>query len=365
MAIVYVDPQNGDDSAGDGSSSSPYASISGAITNGTWSTTEGNFLRLANTAPDVLSATINFSSIVSIEAPLVVEGWDNGGSITGNGPFGSTISPCGEIDGNDAVAYISAINTAYVLFKNIKMHSTTSRGFHFLSSFSTCVNCEMYDFGGGYYSIYYGQLYNCKITAANNAAGGLYSVYHISNCEINGNGSSIGFRTESGSNKFDNNLIYNFGQYGAYLTTDGNALTRNTIDGQGCTDASCAGIYAAGSNVERSHVQSNLLTNFDTVSGAGIRFDSGSPPFIVDNNAFYNNTSDTDISNGQAINSITETSDPYTDAVSNDYSLVDGALSKDASIMVNGTRLNVGAYQDDSSTGGSSGPTERFNLNIL
>ena len=129
MADCYVDDTNGLDDAGTaGTSGDPYASIQYALDNfGSWSTTAGNTLHLANTSAFVLTTALDFdTSVAKAEAPLGVVPWDNGGSLTGTGPLGETISPCAEIDGNDAVASFCDANTAYVCCKDLKIHSTTA-----------------------------------------------------------------------------------------------------------------------------------------------------------------------------------------------------------------------------------------------
>lgn len=74
MAEYYVDPLNGDDGTGDGSSGSPWASIDQAFTDISSAGTNGDRINIINSAELVLSAALNIPDIWTQRAPLTIEG---------------------------------------------------------------------------------------------------------------------------------------------------------------------------------------------------------------------------------------------------------------------------------------------------
>jgi hypothetical protein len=342
MAIVYVDPLNGTDNGdagrGETDGTSAYASISYAIANyGSFSTTESNTIYLADTSPDVLSASLNTNSISGESYYLIIEGYhydgSNGGTAGSNLvslPFGSSVSG-GVIDGNDAVAYVSQINTYYCIFRNLEMRSFTSIPIYFLGTSGAAINCYIHDhLGLG--TIYYGRVYSSKLEG-----GTTYVVYdpaEILNCEIYGNGSTTeGIRIVTDGKTVGNCLIYNISNHCIVNGRDLNLFYGNTLDGTGSTLADSSGIRSS-SSAQRITIIDNILSNFDTASGAGLRFDSGAKIADCRNNAFYNNTTDSVLNGaGRVQDSLIETSDPYVDSASYNFKLKDGAFSKNAAIF--------------------------------
>jgi hypothetical protein len=358
MAIYYVDPSTGDDTTGDGSSGSPWKTIQHALDTGTWSTTSGNTLRLANTAAAVLTSPIDFdTSVALLEAPLCIEGWDNGGSITATGPWGSTISPAGEIDGNDAVAYLCDANTRYVTFKNLKMHSTTSFVLS-LSSSTNVVSCEVYNAGALRTIAAAGltALYNCYIHTDQTTGELIYNAATVIGCELSRGGDGI--RLSGANGVCSRNLIHGITGTGILCAADNQIVSNNTVDG---ADASAGenGIEVSGATVEHCAIFNNLIANFSGAGSKGVYIPTGAPPALLGNNAFYNCTTDEDsITPACDLANITESSDPFTASASDDFSLVSGANSIAAAMLSNPDPANpdnIGAWQDYSSGGGGGG----------
>lgn len=359
MAIVYVDPATGDDGTGDGSSGNPYASIQGAHDNyGSWSTTSANTIRLANTAADVLSATIAIT-IATTEAPLIIEGWDNGGSLTATIYRGQVVT-CGEIDGNDAVASIFS-NEPYLVLRRLKMHSTTSYVV-WAAANSSVIECEI--FNGATRILYAGSnnlIYGCYVHNDTYTAGH-YNIYlgvggNVRACEICGN--DVGIYVASNNASVCCNLIHDIRSTGIMLQGDVITIAKNTIDGLGA-DSDAVGIDTFNSSYEGGFVIDNLITNFSGATAVGIRDASGAPMAVCGNNGFYNNTTNESLTHtpGWAPANITESGNPYTNAAADDFSLVPGASSNGAALLFNedpSNPDNIGYWQDHSTGGGGGG----------
>lgn len=359
MAEVYVDPTNGTDAGGTaGTSGDPYASIQYAVDNyASWDSTGGNTIYLANTSADVISTSIDLdTSLASLESPLVIEGWDNGGSITATLPNGQTVT-AGEIDGNDAVLYLFDVNTAYVTLKNLKLHNSTSNTL-FLGTYSGCINCEIYNgtARGIVLSASGGFAINCLVRDISSATlGGIYGGAVVTNNEIKACSIGIYAATVGGFIKY--NLIHDIEVVGIRLAQDSNFILNNTIDGIGANSDGIGIDMTQSSVYEQTKAINNLVTNFSGVSGVGIKSNSTNPPAWIGNNAFYNNTTNEDLATTPAYApaNVTESSDPYVDSSTDDFSLTTGTNSEGASILTNADISNpdnIGYYQDYSSGGG-------------
>jgi len=371
MATIYVDPLNGTDNGdagrGEGEGTDAYASIAYALANyGSFSSTEGNTIYLADTAADVLSASLDCdTSVATVESPLAIVGYhydgSNGGSagaITATLPWGRTVS-AGEIDGNDAVAQIIDTNTSYTTLRRLKMHSVTGIVISLYTN-SRAVECEIYDGGtvrtvsgsGRGYFIW------CTIRHTTGGGNGVYAPARVEGCEISDHDEGVLiFLNYSGI--ASGNLIHGITDAGIQVLGDGITVEGNTIDGSGAaTDA--IGVEMTSANVEGTNIYNNLITNFSGASAKAIYAPTGSPCATRGNNAFYNNSTDNDTpAPANPITDVTESGDPYTDAASDDFSLDSGASSIGAAIITNAdpdNPDNIGAWQDYSSGGGGATP---------
>jgi len=371
MAVIYVDPLNGTDNgdAGRGEDEGPdaYASISYALANyGSFSTTTANTIKVADTAADVLTAPLDAdTSVSSVDAPLGIVGYhydgSNGGTagaLTVSLPWGATVSGA-EIDGDDAVSYIFDSATNYVHLANLKVHSTTSYVLY-LNAACTVMNCEVFNGSSGLIRLAAnGVVRSCKVyNDVSTGAIGVYTASSVCFCEISGVDTGIYL---NGTNKnLSHNLIYNVADEGIRLAIDYASIFGNTIDGGGGNSTAC-GIRNSNdsANFEMARISDNLITNFDGATSKGIYLVSGTTPSINGNNAFYNNTTDSDTPPGAiGYPDISEGSDPYTDSASEDFSLTSGASSLGAAMFHLADPANpdnIGAWQDYSSGGGGGG----------
>lgn len=136
MADIYIDPLNGSDSTGDGSSGNPYASLQNALDNTTQGAS-GDTFNLADTAADVLTAALDPTTYLgggstSQTAPIRIVGWDQGGD------------GYGEISGNGSVAIWNNANF-WIVFHKMKLHSSGSNTILTLGRNCVVDDCEVYD----------------------------------------------------------------------------------------------------------------------------------------------------------------------------------------------------------------------------
>lgn len=367
MATIYVDPLNGTDNAdagrGETDGTSAYASISYALANyGSFSTTEGNKIYLADTAADVLSSALSFygAGLTGANYPMVVEGYhydgSNGGTagaLTVSLPFGRSISG-GEIDGNDAVATLTVTNERYLTFRNLKCHSTTGPVLYMAGISSYVENCEVYN-GATTYTMYPGNAaMNCKVYSDVSVTAHINGGYQVMFCEVSGT-STWGLWQLSNYATFAYNLIYDCIDNGVHSGANYGIVTHNTIDGTGAnSDAIGVEFYSGDGHVCRD----NLIANFSGATAKGVYSASGVVLNECGNNAFYNITTDEDLTNAPAVSltNIAESSDPFTNRSTGDYSLVSGANSNDSALYEPyGADLNIGAWQEKPT--GSTGET--------
>jgi hypothetical protein len=362
MAFAHVDPSGGTDSTGRGSVASPYASIqyahndSASWADGAASATEPNVIYLWNTAADVLTATIAIT-MATIDAPLIIEGYDGGGSLTCTLPFGNT-GLCGEIDGNDAISSIFS-NEAYMTLRNIKAHSTTSYCV-WLSSAGTLENSHIYN--GASRSAYL----SIDGTARNSFIDhdvftvGQYALFisgNVFDCETKGGDGGIFLA--GGANIAERTLVHGSDSFGIIIGQDNQQIRGCTIDGTG-TSSGAKGVSQNAGTSEGGNVLDCLITNWSNTASYAIQDTSGAPLKTVGNNFFWNNTNDesyTHTPNQRAADTVLGV-DPYTDSATDDYSLVTGSAAIDAALFSNpdlANPLNAGAYQDLSSGGGGGG----------
>lgn len=371
MAYAHVDPQNGVDSSGRGSVANPYRSIQYANddaanwADGAASATATNVIYLWNTAPTVLTSVINIT-IATVDARLVIEGYDGGGSLTCTLPWGRT-SICGEIDGNDAVASIMS-GESYIILRKIKAHSTTSYVV-LLAANGTLEDCHVYN--GNYRSVFLSQNGTLRNTYVNHdlLTAGQISAYvagNVFNCEIVGG--DIGLELAGVGDIVEGTLIHGMTTVGVRPAQEDQKIRGCTIDGTGAS-SSAKGIYSQFAFYEGGVVVDCLITNFSGASACGIQDYSSGAFEMMGNNHFWNNTANESLTHQphRIAADVTLGADPYTNAAANDYSLVEGSAAIDAALFSNpdpDNPLNVGAWQDLTCTGGGGGGGENVSVSI-
>ncbi len=112
----YVDPLNGSDTTGDGlSDGTAWQTVQHALHNITKDTTDGDRINVKDTADDVLSAQLDFTTIGSygLNYGLLIEGYT---STAGDGGVGG-------ISGGGTTGIITT-QRLYIFFKNMHLHNT-------------------------------------------------------------------------------------------------------------------------------------------------------------------------------------------------------------------------------------------------
>ena len=360
MATYYVDPQNGDNGTGDGSIGTPWATTQYAIDNGTWSTTVPNSLKIANTAAEVFTASLTLTGLTNVEYPFLFEGYDAGGSLTGDGPFGTTIDVVGEWDGDNAISTFHAYQ-GLVSYKNMKMHGVTSN-FNRTAG-GIMINCDVSDIGTSNGPRGYTCVTNSRIDGSTSRYGTIYQCADVSHCEVIGG--ELGISMNASTSTVENNLIRGqsgqSGRQGRAVYIDDSAIFRNnTLDGTG-GDSDLVGVIIDQFQ-ESVQVYNNVFANFSGGTATALESQTGANMVIYGNNSYYNNTTDTDIVAAPAttLPDFSETSDPFTDRAGGDYSITSGALSVGASLFTNADPSNpndLGAVQVQTQPAGNS-PTK-------
>jgi len=113
----YVDPSGGNDTTGDGTIGTPWKTVQKALDSITRNTTDGDRINVKDTADDVLSAELDFSTYGanSLNYALLIQGYT---STAGDGGIGG-------ISGGGTTAIIST-QRSYIAFKDMHLHNTGS-----------------------------------------------------------------------------------------------------------------------------------------------------------------------------------------------------------------------------------------------
>jgi hypothetical protein len=286
MSDLYVDPQSGNDSTGNGSSGSPWKSLQKAIDNASG----GDTIHMANTAADVLSSSISWSSGwsggTSADAPLIIRAWDNGGSLIINHPRGNI--DCWELDGNDAVSTLFSTTSMpqHVILIRGKLHSTTGKLVDPVN-YWVFLEDELYDNGSSAMVDYaYGTItIGCYLHTF--ASGfGMYGGVAIGN--YLDSPSWYGIRL-SGSGVAVGNILKSCTSTGIFVESDLATVINNTVLG---TSGSIGGGLRVGSGAEYTIAHGNIFVDFSNASGCGIMSGAGGNFALIGHNHFHNNTTD-------------------------------------------------------------------------
>ena len=365
MADYYIDPSTGDDTTGSGTSSYPWATLQKGIDNANG----GDTIYLANTAADVVTSQINWSFFGSTTGsnttnPLMIRGWDNGGSITIASPV-ATITGVGEID-TTGQSFSPLFSTSSrpndIIFYRIKFTGQGSTG-----NTSTYISC------GNRWGFY-----ECEFVADRYGAfclgGGQDN--QVVGCYLHSDGVSTTSQgiTSFGVNNRTSNIAYCYfkdltrciqsvrgGIYSCVfdsiatnippLRQAQGAVFGNTIYTSGSTTTSLVEIHSAF-----LPVMNNIIKGANGVGGVGISTADGNTPFMLGNNHFHDNSTNMSATPRLSLGT-DQTNDPtFTDAAGGDFSVGSNAQGKGyAGLPGSSTTnyLNMGAVQEQAGSGGS------------
>lgn len=345
MAQYYVDSATGNDTTGTGTSGAPWATIQKAIDN----SGGGDTINLSNvqkfTPAAELQWTTGWAGGTGQDSPLIIQSWDNGGSITITDPTaaGNTIVAA-EIDGSSTYNKLFASTSipTYVIVRRLKVHSYNQNGINASTGWHV-FECEVYDIGTGYAidggstcSIIRNYVHSPK--ASSNGQGIKVSVRAI----VAGNyvedmyGISIGVDDESSC---INNIIYNCSGDGIVSIGPRNYILNNTIIGDDAT-AGSNGITFSNASYDNAVVMGNLIMDFSGTGSYAINATAGVSMYLVGPNGLYNNantyTGLTTIFVDNTADDVTSTVEPLEDKAAGDFSPVVGAEIETGNVLFGG-----------------------------
>lgn len=257
MADIYIDPDAGSDSTGDGQIGSPYKSLQGAIDDvAGWHTSSGasNTFYMANTVADTVTSTISPGALAGLDVGFALDVYDAGGSLTLTDGGGNTVD-CFHMQG-DGVTHI--INQSYTSIRNGKFSATgsgISQHAVRLGSNGTIVTCEA--FGA-----------NVRQIDASNS--------HVFNCHCHLSGGS------------------GTGSMGVSMAGSGSITGCNIADVDRGIYAAGAGVFVAYNTVSAVNecincIQNTVMITNNDLSDAtnGIEIESSGQGTSILNNRFY------------------------------------------------------------------------------
>lgn len=289
----YVDPDAGDDGTGDGTSEgTAWATLGYALANYTATANQGDIINIKNSATMTLTANIlSFSHsgpTPSNTQPLLIRG------------YSSTIGDGGqaEIAGNYTIndTQQNPVHWQDIYFNGVNRIRSGNYG--------TFVGCKFESLRESFY-LQWGKAINCEF--AGSTVGSYIrpsGAYHIIGCHFNTlNGSSpTYFINCAGAACLIANNIFNVdGQTVAITNSSTTGFARNIINNTFYAQSTGTYIYGHGTAISiNSNVYGMVIINniFEGWLGAvDISDNLNRPGVYINNNHFYDNDNDLDVSN--------------------------------------------------------------------
>jgi hypothetical protein len=314
LTETYVDPVSGNDTTGDGSIGTPWATVQKALDTITRDSTNGDRINVKDSGDDTSSAPLDFTTYgttLNNNSPLVIQGYtsaagDGGiGGLSGGGSvsiqntvnnyvhyFDMHLHNCG------SAAVISAATQRYSIFANCEIDNTSGDGIN-IDINNRVIFCHIHNIGG------YGV--RCRSDVAfcylangtNDFNAAIYidgtGQLSVFNNVINIDGSSDGIVVFDRTGIISNNSVYSSSGTGT------------------------------GINCHQGVFVGNVVEGFSGVGGIGLDITAVKP--IVRDNYFYNNTTKIGGSSGSAhilwtdSNNTTLGSSPFTNAGAGDFTV--------------------------------------------
>jgi hypothetical protein len=331
MAILHCDYLNGDDTTGTGSSAAPYKTLTKAFS----VLTNADSIKIANTAAQQESNLAFPAVTFTIDDPLIIEGWDNGGSLVIESPLGD-IAECGVIDNSGTTNPLFSNAITDVKFINIQFNNFAT---NFWSTNKTrvnyfqCVLNNVNQIGQITDGLYYG----CSIIGGANNPVSFGTRTSVFFCYFNFIYATLAASCIAFGCIFDR-VSSGTGLGSALLVTGGDFVKaiNCTFIGRNLNSA----ITDQGVTVNATSIEEAVVTNchFQNFTGAGAVAVSSSPTtkgsFAISGaNSFFNVTTKYAANalvavtvNLQALD-ITESSDPLEDVANLDFRKKSTALS--------------------------------------
>lgn len=261
MSEYYVDPSGGNDTTGDGTVGTPWKTVQKALDSITQNTTDGDRINVKDTADDVLTAQLDFSTIgvYNLTYGLLIQGYT---STAGDGGIGG-------ISGGGTTGIITTSRN-YIGFKDMHLHNTGANAILNVDR-GVLDNCEFSNSSstGNIVTLTEGGVYNCYFhdTDGSALAAGLATVlgcyfkagatYEMDECvSVTSQGTDIQrciFSVDGATT-----AIYSLG---APFRAVGNSILSDGGTG--------TGILAGGNNYA-SMISDNVIEGFSGTGGKGI-----------------------------------------------------------------------------------------------
>lgn len=369
MAIIHIDYTNGDDTTGDGSSGTPYKTLTKAFA----VLTTSDSIKIANTSAQQ-ETNIAFPALTfTVDIPLIIEGWDNGGSIVIDNPV-ADITGVGEIDNSGTTSALFSNAISHVKFYRIKFSDFATNFWSTTKSNVSFVECEFYNCAT-MGTLTTGTFLNCAFYgAATTTEHTLGTSTAVINCFFN----RTRFGAVGASCTIINNIFYSITGYAIQIGSsgDGTRIINNTFIGLNLNSATLnRGILYNNAASEDIIIIGNHFQNFSGSGGYGMEATATIPTtrgtiLMLGGNSFYNvNTAYESGFTAATVVDITatdivESSDPLIDVSNLEFGKKTTATSYQSNPSFTGYPetntvqfLTTGAVADEAGTGGG-GDTE-------
>jgi len=367
MAITqyYVSPASGNDTTGDGSSGTPWATVQKALNTITRNATDGDQINLQAGGTDTLSAALTLATYgrPTQAAPLIIRGYtsaanDGGvGVISGGGSYAILTGTSNDciymIDlrlTNSGGNYLVAMRD-YCSILNCEIDTSTAGGV-VINGKSNVEHCYVHDCTGGH-GIY--------ISAG---TGHKIRWNRVVGCGANTNNYQIAAEFWS-TEVIGNICVPAAGRSGIHANGAGVRVDGNTIF---CVSGTGRGINVNA--VANIAIVNNIIEGFSGSGGTGITFNAAAVCALYHSNAFYNNA--TNVSGAPKVAGVTGNNDtlaasPFVDAANGDFDIngTVAGVTEDAwpssflGLASTSPKADKGAVQAGAGTGGAPASVPR------
>jgi len=317
----FVDPVGGNDTTGDGSIGTPWASVQKALDTADLATTDttGAQINVKSGGADTLTAALDVDGTgkygnPTVDAPLIIRGYDlveNDGGI-------------GEIDGNNTYGIINDNVVDNITFIDMKMGNCGSAQILDLDRYITIIRCELYgsSAGIGVEMTNYNTVIDCYIhscTGANAAIRpGGYGL--IDSCFVDcGTANTEGIRTAAGLICINNIVkVNNASATGIHGAGSLNHIIGNSV--YAGSSGAAYGIEISPSGTFLNVVYNNVIEGTtDPIAATDV---SSDPIAVIKSNFLYNNTNPIDVGTDTPFlneDNVNLTASPFIDPDNNDF----------------------------------------------
>jgi hypothetical protein len=331
----YVDPGGGNDTTGDGSIGTPWATVQHALDNITRDSTNGDQINIKAGTDDVLSAALDYSTYgaSTAAAPLTLRGYT---STANDGGMGGISCGGGSYQVSNA--------REYVHFIELDLHNVATLIIN-LGRYSVLVNCNLYNSGeDGMWNNQDNVVAGCYFSDIDRFAALVGGIRFFSNAIDDTGAKTMTSGFVVGAKSIVENCVFRMSAGADAIKTNGigSHIVNNSIY---TVSGTSSGIYVANSAHTNCSVANNIISGYSGVGGIGI--EALAPMAFYGNNKFYNNTTNESIGDVDynAGNNDNLGADPFTDASSEDYT-VTSALKALGYPLANYPNLSVRSYTD-------------------